>query len=261
MSYKTQTYSKKRRIYFLLVTLIVSLFIAPVLNAQVQDFDFSGNSADSYQCFNLHGDLINQKPQFDSTLGEFYCMVDGTRIKAVLKPPALQELEILFVRVVYAIWALVATFSFLLLVYLAYQYLISRGDATQVKAIRERIIKYIIGFALVFLAVPILVTFFKLLGVNNTVQCYQGLSGDNNVGIGFQFFFTDLCTDANGSNFVDCDSLTKLGLTNSDIGKLTGLACPTDGRLQSCSAAKGTYIFKCVNNVWQYQRFSNLTEN
>ena len=259
MSYKTQTYSKKRRIYFLLVTLIVSLFIAPVLNAQVQDFDFSGNSADSYQCFNLHGDLINQKPQFDSTLGEFYCMVDGTRIKAVLKPPALQELEILFVRVVYAIWALVATFSFLLLVYLAYQYLISRGDATQVKAIRERIIKYIIGFALVFLAVPILVTFFKLLGVNNTVQCYQGLSGDNNVGIGFQFFFTDLCTDpgAQSSEFATCNQLGQFA-TGAAVGDISGLACSAGEPDRTCSTDKKTYFFKCVNGTWRYDRSSNV---
>ncbi|MEO6728962.1 MAG: pilin [Candidatus Dojkabacteria bacterium] len=257
MFFKTQTYSNKsRKAYFLASLLLIStIFIAPVLKAQVQDFNFSGNDAESYQCFTLQGDLLTDKPTFDSALGEFYCLHDGVRIRAVLKPPALQELEVLFVRVVYAIWALVASFSFLLLIYLGYQYLISRGDPTQIKAIRERIIKYIIGFILVFLAVPILVTFFKLLGINNSVQCYQGLSGGNNIGIGFQFFYADLCTDpgAQGSEFSSCSDLTS-NATGRDVGDVTGLTCTAGEPDRTCTTDKKTYFFKCVNSVWRFDK-------
>lgn len=257
MFYKTQTYSKKSKVYFFSVLLLVAtIFLAPVLNAQVQDFDFSGNSAESYQCFDSTGDLLTQEPKFDEANGEFYCTDSlGNRVRAVLKPPSLQQLEILFVRVVYAIWALVATFSFLLLLYLGYQYLISRGDATQIKAIRERIIKYIIGFILVFLAVPILVTFFKLLGVNNDIECYQGLSGGSNVGIGFQFFFTDLCTTPGpeGSEFATCADLNNAA-TGQDVGAVTGLTCRAGESDRTCSTLKRTYYFSCINSSWKLTR-------
>ncbi|MEP7103842.1 MAG: pilin [Candidatus Dojkabacteria bacterium] len=237
---------------------VLFALISPVVKAQIQEAPFSGNNASSYQCFKQDGTLISATVQFDSAQGEFYCIdEDGVRIKAVLKPPALQELEVLFVRVVYAIWAIVATFSFLLLVYLGYQYLISRGDVTKITEIRKRILNYIIGFMLVFLAVPILVTIFKLLGVNNQVKCYQGLTGGNNIGIGFQFFFTDLCTDPNGSQFASCDDLTRTSLSSSSIGSLTGLACPTNGDPQTCTTATKTYIFRCENNIWKLERISN----
>lgn len=243
---------------FFIISFIV---ITPVVFAQIQQDPFSGNNPDSYQCFRKDGTLLpGGSVQFDSAAGEFFCIDEesGERIRAVLKPPAFQALEILFVRVVYAIWALVATFSFLLLVYLGYQYLISRGDVTKITEIRKRILNYIIGFALVFLAVPILTTIFKLLGVNDQVQCYQGLSGSNNVGIAFQFFFTDLCTDPNDSQFADCDDLTRGSISSSTIGQLTGLACPVNGEPQTCDTASRTYIFRCEGNIWKLERISNV---
>lgn len=246
------------RKYILSAVLLLSfVVISPVVKAQVQDFNFSGNSADSYQCFAKNGSISSATIQQDKVngvgSGEFYCVIDGVRVKAVLKPPTLQEFEILFVRVVYAIWAIVATFSFLLIIYLAYQYLISRGDATQVKAIRERIIKFIIGFALVFLAVPILVTFFKLLGVDSQVQCYSGLSDSNNVGIGFQFFFTDLCTDPLGLKTDPCD-ITDL-VSDLKNGNTNGrYACATPKEFKQCPGFLGNFIGFCCQSspqVWK----------
>jgi hypothetical protein len=239
----------RTKLTFLLL-IILSLTGIPVF-AQIQDFTFSGSNPESYQCFDDGGTFIDQVPTYDSVTGEFYCTVAGERVRAVLKPPQLQQLEIWFVRIVYTIWAMIASFSFLLLIYLGYQYLISQGDPTQIKAIRERIIRYIIGFALVFLAVPILITVFRLLGINDSVQCYQGLSDANNVGIGFQFFFSDLCTDPRG-----------VAVSNPcDFGEnATGLACSTPGiSVNTCFIGPIRVCYSCTQGrIWQRQ-FVNCT--
>lgn len=247
-----------RKFVLSLIILASFLIISPVVHAQLQDFNFSGNDPKSYQCFDNHGNILAQEPvpskDANGNIIEFYCTDSaGNKIKAVLKPPAFQELEIIFVRVVYAIWALVASFSFLMLIYLGYQYLISRGDPTQIKAIRERITKFIIGFALVFLAVPILVTFFRILGINNEVQCYTGLSGTNNVGIGFQFFYTDLCTDPRGLDTDPCDlqDLVNDLVNGTSNGRY---ACNQPGTFKSCNAIVGRVVgFCCPSDlpVWK----------
>ncbi|MFS8130706.1 MAG: pilin [Candidatus Dojkabacteria bacterium] len=243
------------RKYILFAVLLIStIVISPVVRAQQQDFDFSGNSASSYQCFDTDGSVLPSTAVLPDPSGGFYCLDSkGSRTKAVLKPPTLQEFEILFVKVVYAIWAIVASFSFLMIIYLAYQYLISRGDVTQIKAIRERIIKFIIGFALVFLAVPILITFFKILGVDNRVQCYSGLTGSNNVGIGFQFFFTDLCTDPLGLKTDPCD-ITDLVNDIKNGGTNGRYACPTPKEFKTCSGPIGLFVGFCCQTspqVWK----------
>lgn len=185
---------KKLLVLFFLALSNVFLFIN--VSAQVQPFNYSGNSPESYQCFDEKGVIIKvpgtdtpMQPEGPDAQGNFYCTLNGERYLGYLKPPALQQIEVWFVRILYAIWALVASLSFLLIVKLGYDYMITRGDVTKITAIRQRIINYAIGFALVFLAVPVLTTVFRFLGINENVDCY-------NVNMpGFQFFYTSLCTD------------------------------------------------------------------
>lgn len=202
---------------FLYILLILNLLFGHVLvvSAQLQTFDFSANNPDSYQCFDKQtgenltdgdGD-VNLVVNGPDDFGNYFCCLGGggdgatsgtecasgeTTIIAQLKPPAFQQLEVWFVRILYAIWGLVASLSFLFLVKLGYEYIISRGDPTKITEVRKKIVNFIIGFALVFLAIPILTTVFRLLGINTNAQCY-------NVNMpGFQFFYTSLCTDPKG---------------------------------------------------------------
>lgn len=235
---------------FLLLLLVANLLLGSfgVVQAQFQSFDFSGNSPESYQCFdrltgeNLTDRKTNPLDVFGPDInGNFFCCTSGsadadnnectggTKIIAQIRPPALQQIEIWFVRILYAIWALVGSLSFLFLVKLGYDYLISRGDPTKITEIRQRIVSYIIGFALVFLAVPILTTVFRLLGVNNAVECY-----DVNMP-GFQFFYTTLCTDprgVTGGSIVDADS----GCEAVSAGQtITGIECRQfEGVVRGC---------------------------
>ena len=206
------------------------------IRAQIQIFDFSGNSADSYQCFDNQGNVyLNGESgpagaveiYKDGVTGYYLCRgfdTDGVSgdDKAILRPPALQQLEIWFVRILYIIWALVGSFSFLLLVGVAYEYIIRGGTSDQeLVKLRKRVINYIIGFALVFLAVPILTTVFRLLGINNDVACY-------NVAMpGFQFFFTGICTGN--------ETYLRNYCEGSGVDWTEGLACPEIGASKTCS--------------------------
>lgn len=137
---------------------------------------------------------------------------------ATLKPPTLQILEIWFVRILYIVWAIIGSLSFFYLVVLGYRYMISRGDVTKITEIRQKIIYYIIGVGLVFLAVPILTTIFRLMGINDDVDCY-------NVEMpAFQFFFAELCTAPNMAFYC----------YNPDDFE-TGLACQVPGQTVRCN--------------------------
>lgn len=231
----------------LFIIVLIAFLVIPsgIVSAQIQDGNFSGNNPDSYSCYTRQGDRIEATPTQDPVTGSFYCDVNNQRgfqpclggvydegascdPQAVLNPPTLQQLEIWFVRIVYAIWAISATFSFLGIVAIGYQYMISRGAPEATAKVKDRIAKFIIGFCLVFLAVPILNTIFRLLAVNDSVQCYSGLT--SNVGIGFQFVFPELCTAPNIENAVSgseiCNEILRLGRTQElSIGRSTGLAC------------------------------------
>lgn len=219
---------------FLYLILVVNLLFGHffVVNAQLQTFDFSANNPDSYQCFDKNSTNplpLDVQPDPDE-FGNYYCLGNGgEKIIAQLRPPTLQQIEVWFVRILYAIWGLVASLSFLFLVKLGYEYLISRGDPTKITEVRKKIVSYIIGFALVFLAVPILTTVFRLLGVNTNAQCY-------NVSMpGFQFFFATLCTDPKGviaAKFAS-DPCTAFREGNEPEGITCG-ATPYVGQTRTC---------------------------
>lgn len=215
--------------------LLFTIFIPVQLQAQLQSFEFSGNNPDSYQCFDNAGTTyLNGENSSggntveiykDSISGYYLCRgfdfdEDGKDDRAILRPPALQQIEIWFVRILYIIWAAVAGLSFFLLVGVGYQYILRGGTSDQeLVKLRKRIINYAVGFSLVFLAVPILNTVFRLLGVNTDVDCY-------NVNMpGFQFFFTNVCTGNETLLRNACES----NATISD-----GLACSPAGTQVLC---------------------------
>ena len=237
------------------VFLISSFVFYTPVKAQFQSFTFSGNSAESYQCYDSNGAVTSTIPTGPDSNGNFTC---GAGETVGLKPPALQQIEVWFVRILYAIWALVASLSFLMLVYLGYQYLITRGDVTKITEIRKRIVNYIIGFALVFLAVPILTTVFRLLGIDTSVQCY-------NVQMpGFQFFYATLCTDPKGQILEDpCGASEPDGkiCPVSKRGETTGCTGSGFAVQYKCQLKKGTWcVVQYVNTGTGVQQSSTCTE-
>ncbi len=230
--------------FLITIGIIFQIVVSPV-NAQIQDSPFSGNDASSYQCFDKNGQPViddGVPPPLivkDPNLDVFICdtngngVLDADELRAVLIPPKLQAIEVWFVRIIYVAWALVGAYSFYLLVALGYQVMISRGDPTSLPKVRQRIINFIIGFALVFLAVPILDTFFRLLGINKTVSCYDVQMP------GFQFFFTTLCSGSDPCAF-----------TEAEIGD--GIVCPIRNESVRCSRGTENFLYVCDNDrqVW-----------
>ncbi|BCX13780.1 MAG: hypothetical protein KatS3mg085_312 [Candidatus Dojkabacteria bacterium] len=107
----------------LLVVLLVFFglaFFTLSVNAQMQDIPFSANdsSCSSYQCFNGEDPVYNESKKL--------CMCGDE--PAYFKPPTLQQVEIWFVRIVYIVWAFVGSLSFVMLVYLGYQYMLKGGN-------------------------------------------------------------------------------------------------------------------------------------
>jgi hypothetical protein len=225
---------------------LVIMFKPVSIDAQFQEGNFSANDGcESYRCPRINGDTPD--PSFNSTKEFCECnyTVDGETVTqiAYLKPPALQQIEIWFVRILYVIWAFVGSLSFLLLVYLGYQYMLTRGDVTKITYIRQRIINYGIGMVLVFLAVPILGTFFRVLGVNGDVQCYSFETLPR-----FQFFFPELCTDPKNVLVSDPCSLPDA----------SGFACAVEGEnSKQCQVNDGggvgeTLFYVCTSEkIWE----------
>lgn len=265
----------------LALTFIMLSFFTSVVKAQFQEEEFSGGKKSSYQCFDpntnqpsedlvsdvqLNGywlckcnDGAKSDPGRNGICGDASADCSGlpgsngcTAQQATIKPPKLQQLEIWFVRVLYAIWALVGSLSFIYLMVLAYRYVITRGDVTKITEIRQKIIYYFIGLAVVFLAVPILTTVFRVLGINRNVECY-------NVQMpAFQFFFTDLCTDPDGTIATNpCSAITEYSneYTSDNpnatpeqardyaINRINGTTCATTGAVASCGEVRLTFPF------------------
>lgn len=233
--------------FFIFVASFSFLSLFRNASAQFQDFDFSANSSScsSYQCRNITGGSSSLIYNSSEKLCEcIYTSSTGSvsTEKALLKPPKLQQAEIWFVRVVYIIWGIIGSFSFLMLVYLGYQYTITRGDVTKITAIRQRIINFVLGFILVFTAIPILTTFFRVLGLNGDIQCYKFDTLPR-----FQFFFPELCTDP--KNVLVGDPC------NFSLPDATGYPCTPEGQTYSCSSAVGGVAvpfntYECSGGAW-----------
>ncbi len=195
----------KKNFLLLLLSLLCFINFTQTVSAQFSSSVLSGNDPASYVCPGEDPGLpvksaddtcsaadgkCRTLPYLDSTSGYYVCKSDTGIVRATLKAPPLQQLELWFRRILYAIWAIVGSFSFVMLIYLGYQYMIRGGTSDQeLVKLRKAIINYVVGFALVFLSIPILTTFFTVLGINKNVTCYDVAMP------GFQFFFSELCTD------------------------------------------------------------------
>lgn len=264
------------------------------VSAQLSSSVISGNDASSYVCpgedpglpvLDSSGNCAAQDkrcrtlPYLDSATGYYVCKSEDsdTIVRATLKAPPLQQLELWFRRILYAIWAIVGSFSFVMLIYLGYQYMIRGGTSDQeLVKLRKAIINYVVGFALVFLSIPILTTFFTLLGINKNVACYDVAMP------GFQFFFPELCTDPNDTYVNNpCAIITdtvealkkdnpKISLSDlnkgvvDEINNRRGIACVQQdaaNNVKSCNISAGIFSFDvcfiCSENYWQFQIGAN----
>lgn len=227
---------KNKKIQVILFFIVVSNFFFSMImgvHAQFQENNFSGSDISNYQCLNSSGVIDPSiSPYYDSTSGLILC--PGGE-QAILKPPKLQQLEIWFIRIVFAIWALVTSLSFLLLFKLGFDYMISRGDPTQITVIRKRIVNYIIGVALCFLSIPILTTIFNLLSINDEVDCYDEIAMP-----GFQFFFANTCTASSAEVASNC------GVPGFNLND----ACSPNGARVDCTSGQIPITYICTGNKW-----------
>ena len=194
----------------LLIFSAVAFFVTVLLPTSSVAQGFSGTSASSYSCVGVSpaatpdtvcptGDKPpcgtrsasdRACPCFDTTTNKFICgwkcvgsgcTVLTTR-DALPKPPQLRQLEVWFVQIVYALWGFAGVTFTLTLMGLGLMYMTSQGNPEKIAQVRNSIGKWAIGFALVFLAYPILNTVFSVIGLNPCLTEEIQLPG-------FQFFF------------------------------------------------------------------------
>lgn len=103
------------------------------------------------------------------------------------KPPTLQQLEFLVVRLIYAGWALGG------LIWTAYFMLIAKlyftSDQGKIEEAKGRFGRWIVGLALFYLSRPLIGSFMEVL-IKDGTGCYDSFDGTP----AFTFFFPDVCT-------------------------------------------------------------------
>lgn len=193
---------------------------------------FSGSDIGSYYCprkenltpiTDANGDGL---ADVEVVNGNFICRYSvsnggGTQtINALPRPPQLVQVQVWFIRIIYVLWGLSGVFFTLVLIYIGFLYMTSFGNDKQLSNVIKRFRNWMIGFVLVFLAYPILNTFFRVLNVEPNV-CYTELSLP-----AFQFFFPNACTPSALNTF------TELPAGCRCVGDITGStsspACPSN---------------------------------
>lgn len=174
---------------------------------QVNAAGFSGSDINQYTCspgavtsgvatFLL--DLFSScsDPTTDGVFncdGRFVCYFpdgnNGFEVKdAIPRPPTLRVLEVWFVRILFAIWALSGIVFTFILISIGVEYMFSFGNEVAVGKVIKRFQNFLLGFVLVFLSYPLLNTFFNILPINDESQCFEQINMP-----GFQFFFPQAC--------------------------------------------------------------------
>jgi hypothetical protein len=108
-------------------------------------------------------------------------------------PMKLQEVEFLFVKVLYVLWGISGVVFTLILMSIGIENMTAGGNEFLKANVIQRLRKWAIGLVLVFLSYPILNTVFKLLPLDQSVTCYSDLYSGGSFAIGFNFFFPDIC--------------------------------------------------------------------
>jgi hypothetical protein len=222
------------RFFLSLFTLITAGFIlaSPVLGQN----EFSGANCANYYCpvlgTTVDGNFVPIAPNPvgncaanpDSGVvlqadGNFVCEYPepiGTRV-AIPRPPQLRVIEYWFLKIVYSAWALAGIYFTFVLIYIGFLYITSFGNEFAVADVIKRFRNWMIGMALVFLSYPVLVTFFNVLPIDRSQNCYTNVQQGV---IGFQFFFPNLCGSVNGPNSEACRICTGQGVSLDDCGAI-----------------------------------------
>jgi hypothetical protein len=224
--------------------------------SSIQATGFSGSDINQYTCtpgavtsraqlvlldiFSNCGDPTTEGV-FDCD-GRFVCYyLDDGKISqrdAIPTPPSLRIIEVWFVRIIFAIWALSGIVFTFVLISLGVQYMFSFGNPQAVERVIKKFQNFLLGFVLVFLSYPILNTFFNILPINDESQCFEQISMP-----GFQFFFPQAC-----------GAQTQLEVCINQCGDITTceFACQKNEQIrvckETCTSTSETIRANCIQN-------------
>lgn len=142
-------------------------------------------------------------PVYAIGAGGVYDIDNGPKgfVKADLIPPTLQNLENVFVEVFYIIWGLVFVFGLVSLTFIGFQFMYGGTSPERLGELRSKLILWMFGLLLIFLA-PSAIRFIYALAGINTTECYRSSKKGADDELlydltlpGFTFFFSDVCTD------------------------------------------------------------------
>lgn len=174
--------------------------------------------------------------------GRFLCYYinDGqiSQRDAIPTPPSLRIIEVWFVRILFAIWALSGIVFTFILISLGVQYMFSFGNPQAVERVIKKFQNFLLGFVLVFLSYPIMNTFFNILPINDDSQCFEQINMP-----GFQFFFPQAC-----------GGQTDLQVCLNQCSNLTTceFACQRNEQIRvckaNCTSTSDTVRASCLSN-------------
>lgn len=195
--------------YSLLALLFLSITSMSTVDVSAQSV-FYGSNVNNYTCYERDGDpgVFNiceadrsnckpvnpSSPDANNELSgfnnpDYICVYsDGFETQAIPKPPTIQIIEIWFVRILYVVWAFSGIAFTFILISIGFEYMTSFGNAQAQAHSIKRLRYWIIGLGLVFLAYPMLNTFFSILPINRDAACLRDLDLP-----GFHIFYPEAC--------------------------------------------------------------------
>jgi len=214
---------KSKAVTKIILLLLPFAYLLFPIHIQAQADSFSGSDISNYYCPGItvvEGDqTIPYESTFDTVIekdGRYLCYYNNGSIvrDAIARPPKLQQLEVWFVKILYMAWGLSGIAFTLILLYIGFLYMTSRGNDKMMADVKTKLRNWFIGLVLVFLSYPVLNTFFRVIGINEDA-CYYDITQTMP---GFKFFFPTVCSTeeelsciesciANGTTSSTCESL------------------------------------------------------
>lgn len=180
------------RFLFAVILLSSGGFFLSGLISPISAQNFAGSDISNYYCpgkVNADGDFVTG-PDVREVQGDYLCDYDGDGVaetRAVPRPPTLRQLEYWFVKIVYLAWAASGIIFTVILMWIGWLYMTSFNNEFLLADVIKRMRNWALGLAIVFLAYPILNTFFNVLGLRRS-ECFENINLP-----GFQFFFSTAC--------------------------------------------------------------------
>ncbi len=167
-----------RIIIVIWVVLSVFVLFTPEVSA---NSGFSGSDPSNYTCpaLAIGKGTLNTKT--------FQCEYpNGFTTNAIIRPPTIKVLQYWFMRIIYGAWAASGVVFTIIMVYLGFKYMTSRGDSAKIGDVKKKMKNWAIGLMLIFLSYPVLNTLFSVIGVSKN-ECFDLQLP------AFQFFFPNAC--------------------------------------------------------------------